>query len=68
MPRNIRTLFNFEPPVTPEEIRAASIIFRSFLLLFLPEDCTNWFDTVGRPAPIGYERTQRELVIKVQSG
>jgi hypothetical protein len=25
MCRNIRTLFNFEPPVTPEEIRAASL-------------------------------------------
>jgi hypothetical protein len=27
MCRNIKTLFNFEPPVTPEEIRAASIQF-----------------------------------------
>jgi hypothetical protein len=27
MCRNIRTLFNFEPPVTDEEIRAASIQF-----------------------------------------
>jgi hypothetical protein len=27
MCRNIRTLFNFEPPVTPQEIRAASIQF-----------------------------------------
>lgn len=27
MCRNIRTLFNFEPPVTEEEIRAASIQF-----------------------------------------
>ncbi|BDI34550.1 hypothetical protein CCAX7_66010 [Capsulimonas corticalis] len=25
MCRNIRTLFNFEPPVTPDEIEAASI-------------------------------------------
>jgi hypothetical protein len=25
MCRNIKTLFNFEPPVTPEEIRAASL-------------------------------------------
>jgi len=25
--RNIRTLFNFEPPVTEEEIRAASLQF-----------------------------------------
>jgi hypothetical protein len=24
MCRNIRTLFNFDPPVTPEEVRAAS--------------------------------------------
>ncbi len=27
MCRNIKTLFNFEPPVMPEEIRAASIQF-----------------------------------------
>jgi len=27
MCRNIKTLFNFEPPVTDEEIRAASIQF-----------------------------------------
>ena len=27
MCRNIRTLFNFEPPVTKEEIRAASLQF-----------------------------------------
>ena len=27
MCRNIRTLFNFEPPVTEEEVRAASIQF-----------------------------------------
>jgi hypothetical protein len=25
--RNIKTLFNFEPPVTPEEVRAASLQF-----------------------------------------
>ena len=27
MCRNIKTLFNFEPPVTPDEIRAASLQF-----------------------------------------
>jgi len=27
MCRNIRTLFNFEPPVTPEEVRSASLEF-----------------------------------------
>ena len=27
MCRNIKTLFNFEPPVTPEEVRAASLQF-----------------------------------------
>jgi hypothetical protein len=27
MCRNIRTLFNFDPPVTPEEIRDASLQF-----------------------------------------
>jgi hypothetical protein len=27
MCRNIKTLFNFDPPVTPEEIRASSLQF-----------------------------------------
>jgi hypothetical protein len=27
MCRNIKTLFNFDPPVTPEEVRAAAIQF-----------------------------------------
>jgi len=27
MCRNIKTLFNFDPPATPEEIRAASVQF-----------------------------------------
>ena len=27
MCRNIRTLFNFDPPVTPEEVRSASLQF-----------------------------------------
>ncbi len=27
MCRNIKTLFNFEPPVAPEEVRAASLQF-----------------------------------------
>lgn len=27
MCRNIRTLFNFDPPVTPDEVRAASLQF-----------------------------------------
>jgi hypothetical protein len=27
MCRNIKTLYNFDPPVTPEEIRAASLQF-----------------------------------------
>jgi hypothetical protein len=27
MCRNIRTLFNFEPPVTPDEVQAASLQF-----------------------------------------
>jgi hypothetical protein len=27
MCRNIKTLFNFNPPVTPEEVRAASLQF-----------------------------------------
>jgi hypothetical protein len=27
MCRNIKTLFNFDPPVTPDEIRAASVQF-----------------------------------------
>jgi len=41
MCRNIRTLFNFEPPVTDEEIRAASLQFVRKLTGFNKPSKTN---------------------------
>jgi hypothetical protein len=41
MCRNIRTLFNFEPPVTEEEIRAASLQFVRKLTGFNKPSKTN---------------------------
>jgi hypothetical protein len=41
MCRNIRTLFNFEPPVTDDEIRAASLQFVRKLSGFTKPSKTN---------------------------
>lgn len=41
MCRNIKTLFNFEPPVTDEEIRAASLQFVRKLSGFTKPSKTN---------------------------
>ena len=41
MCRNIRTLFNFEPPVTEDEIRAASLQFVRKLTGFNKPSKTN---------------------------
>jgi hypothetical protein len=41
MCRNIRTLFNFEPPVTEEEIRAAALQFVRKLSGFAKPSKTN---------------------------
>jgi hypothetical protein len=58
MCRNIRTLFNFEPPVTDEEIRAASLQFVRKLSGFTKPSKTNEaaFDrAVERTAEVAHE-------------
>jgi hypothetical protein len=41
MCRNIRTLFNFEPPATEDEIRAASLQFVRKITGFSKPSCAN---------------------------
>ena len=41
MCRNIKTLFNFDPPATPEEVRAASVQFVRKLSGFTSPSKTN---------------------------
>jgi hypothetical protein len=41
MCRNIRTLFNFEPPATPDEIQAASLQFVRKISGFTRPSCAN---------------------------
>jgi len=41
MCRNIRTLFNFDPPATPEEVRAASLQFVRKITGFTKPSKTN---------------------------
>ncbi len=41
MCRNIKTLFNFDPPVTPEEIQAASLQFVRKISGFTKPSITN---------------------------
>ncbi|MDA1092979.1 MAG: DUF2277 domain-containing protein [Acidobacteria bacterium] len=41
MCRNIKTLFNFDPPATPEEVRAASVQFVRKLCGFTSPSKTN---------------------------
>jgi hypothetical protein len=52
MCRNIRTLFNFEPPVTQEEIRAASLQFVRKI---------SGFHKPSRPNEPAFERAIEEI-------
>src|SRR6266568_3784059 len=48
MCRNIKTLFNFDPPVTPEEIRAASL---QFVRKISPATASSFQVTLARCLP-----------------
>jgi hypothetical protein len=52
MCRNIKTLFNFEPPATEEEIRAASLQFVRKL---------SGFNQPSRPNQAAFERAVEEV-------
>lgn len=60
MCRNIRTLFNFEPPATDDEIRAASVQFVRKLSGFHSPSKAN--EAAFEKAVVEVSRTARRLV------
>ena len=60
MCRNIRTLFNFEPPATDEEIRASSVQFVRKLSGFTKPSRAN--EEVFERAVVAVHEAARELV------
>lgn len=60
MCRNIRTLFNFEPPATDDEIRAASVQFVRKLSGFHSPSKAN--EAAFEQAVVEVSRTARRLV------
>jgi hypothetical protein len=65
MCRNIRTLFNFEPPVTEEEIRAASLQFVRKISGFNTPSKAN--DAVFQSAVDDIARISAQLLASLQS-
>lgn len=65
MCRNIRTLFNFEPPVTEEEIRAASLQFVRKITGFNTPSKAN--DAVFQSAVDEIGRISAQLLASLQS-
>lgn len=63
MCRNIKTLFNFEPPVTEDEIRAASLQFVRKISGFTRPSKTNEaaFDTAVQEVAAASARLLRSL-------
>jgi hypothetical protein len=60
MCRNIRTLFNFEPPATDDEVRAASVQFVRKLSGFHAPSKAN--EAAFEQAVVEVSRTARRLV------
>ncbi len=52
MCRNIKPLFNFDPPVTPEEIRAASLQFVRKISGFVKPSKAAFLAAVGQVAEV----------------
>jgi hypothetical protein len=65
MCRNIRTLFNFEPPVTDEEIRAASIQFVRKISGFNKPSKAN--EAAFHSAVADIARVSRQLLMSLES-
>jgi hypothetical protein len=65
MCRNIRTLFNFEPPVTEEEIRAAALQFVRKISGFKMPSKAN--DAVFQSAVDDIARISAQLLASLQS-
>jgi len=65
MCRNIKTLFNFEPPVTDEEIRAASLQFVRKISGFNKPSKAN--DAVFFSAVDEIAKVSRRLLVSLES-
>ena len=65
MCRNIKTLFNFEPPVTEEEIRAASLQFVRKISGFNKPSKTN--EAAFDPAVADIARISHQLLASLES-
>ena len=65
MCRNIKTLFNFEPPVTDEEVRAASLQFVRKISGFNKPSKTN--EVVFSLAVEEIARISKQLLISLES-
>ena len=65
MCRNIKTLFNFEPPVTDEEIRAASIQFVRKISGFNKPSKAN--EAAFHSAVDDIARVSRQLLMSLES-
>jgi hypothetical protein len=65
MCRNIKTLFNFEPPVTDEEVRAASLQFVRKISGFNKPSKTN--EVVFSSAVEEIARISKQLLVSLES-
>lgn len=65
MCRNIKTLFNFEPPVTDEEIRAASLQFVRKISGFNKPSKTN--EVAFSSAVEEIARVSKQLLVSLES-
>jgi hypothetical protein len=65
MCRNIKTLFNFEPPVTDEEVRAASLQFVRKISGFNKPSKTN--ELVFSSAVEEIARISKQLLVSLES-
>ena len=65
MCRNIRTLFNFEPPVTDEEVRAASLQFVRKISGFNKPSKTN--EVAFSSAVEEIARISKQLLVSLES-
>jgi hypothetical protein len=65
MCRNIRTLFNFEPPVTDEEVRAASLQFVRKISGFNRPSKTN--EVAFSSAVEQIARISKQLLVSLES-
>ncbi len=66
MCRNIKPLFNFDPPVTEEDIRAAALQYVRKVSGFSKPSAAN--EAVFIKAVIGVARASRDLIASLETG